>query len=260
MEAASNTSLAGRVAVVTGATSGIGRAIALAFADAGASVGAVGRDRARLDEVTAAIADRGVPALDVAADLTDPAAPGRVVELVTDRLGPIDTLVHAAAIFEKATVADDDGALLERHWRANTLAPFLLTRAALPRMRDGGSIVFLTSTVSRIAFADTAGYAMSKAAIDALTRVLAVECGPRRIRVNAISPGWIATPMNEGMRQADPTLEQNAIAATPLGRLGIAEDVAPAAVFLASDAGRFITGTVLCVEGGYPSYAQGTDA
>ncbi len=251
--------LAGRFALVTGATSGIGRAIATAFAEAGADVAVVGRDQARLDDVVACVRAQGAKAVGIAADLTAPDAPSTVVSEAVDAVGPIDVLVHAAAVFEKATVAGDDGSLADLHWRTNALAPFLLTRAALPAMRDGGSIVFLTSTVSRIGFAETAGYAMSKAAIDALTRVLAVECGPRRIRVNAISPGWIATPMNEAMRFADPTLEPNAAAATPLGRLGLAEDVAPAAVFLASDASRFVTGTILWVEGGYPSFAQSSE-
>ena len=247
-----NFQLTGKVAIITGASSGIGAATALAFAKAGAAVVAVGRDAARLGVVGKEIAATGASMEAVSVDLTSEAGARVVIESALARFGRIDAVVHSAGIFVPAAFVDTTAEELFRQWDVNVRAPFTLTQAALPHLRPGSSVIFVTSTVARVGFANTAAYSASKAAVDAMMRVLAIELSPRGICVNGVAPGWTATPMNVSLRE-DPNVVAAAIAATPAGRLAIPEDIAPSILFLASEASRFVQGVVLDVGGGYPS-------
>jgi NAD(P)-dependent dehydrogenase (short-subunit alcohol dehydrogenase family) len=247
--------LSGKTALCTGATSGIGRATAIALAAAGASVVAVGRDATRLGETIGEIESAGGTAVPARFDLLDPTAPQQITEVALDRFGRIDILASCAGIYESAAVGQQDVdtlAVIDRQWELNARAPFRMVEAVLPHLTEGSSITFISSTMARFGIGYGAGYSMSKAALEAFMRVLAVELGPRGVRVNAISPGWVITPMNEKARE-DPAIERFAIAATPVGRLASPEDLATIVVFLASDAAAYIHGTVVCAEGGYPA-------
>jgi NAD(P)-dependent dehydrogenase (short-subunit alcohol dehydrogenase family) len=244
--------LEGRVAVVTGASSGIGAAIAVALAAAGAKVIAVGREAQRLQATVGKIIGLGHEAHGVVAELTDFAGARAVVDTTIERYGRMDVLVHSAGIFIPATFVDATCEELDRHWKVNVRAPFELTQVALAHLGPGSSVIFITSTVARVGFANTATYSASKAAVDGMMRVMAIELAPRGICVNGIAPGWTATPMNETLRE-DGDVVAAAIAATPAGRLAVPEDIAPSVVFLASTASRFVQGIVLDVGGGYPS-------
>jgi NAD(P)-dependent dehydrogenase (short-subunit alcohol dehydrogenase family) len=250
-----NIDLAGRTAIVTGATSGMGQAAAIALAAAGANIVAVGRDEARLNDTLTTITARGGTATTIRSDLTDDRGPASVVDHALESFGSVHILVSCAGIYDSAAVGQDGVdtlAVLDRQWEVNTRAPFRLAEAVVPHLSAGASMVFFSSTMARFGIGYGAAYSMSKAAVEAMVRVMAVELGPRQIRVNAISPGWVITPMNEAAR-ADPAIENFAIAATPIGRLGSVEEVASAVVFLASDAAAYVHGTVLQVEGGYPA-------
>ncbi|MCY4337531.1 MAG: SDR family NAD(P)-dependent oxidoreductase [Gammaproteobacteria bacterium] len=244
--------LTGRVAVVTGASSGIGAAIATALATAGAGVVVAGRNQRRLQQVVDEIKSTGGKAEAVVAELTRPQGVKHVIDAAIAAFGGIDVLVLCAGIFIPATCKETTLEDFDRQLDVNLRAPFLLSKAALPHLKPGSSIIFVTSTTARVGFANTSAYAASKGALDALMRVMAVELAPHDICVNAVSPGWTATPMNAHLRE-DATVVEAAIASTPAGRLAIPEDIAPSVVFLASEAARFVQGLILTVEGGYPS-------
>ncbi len=250
-----NIDLSGRNAIVTGATSGMGAGSAVALARAGASIVAVGRDEQRLAETIAAVEGAGGRAVPVQADLVDEGAPERIVETALSEFGSLEILVSCAGIYDSAAVGQDGVDtldVLDRQWATNARAPYRLAEAALPHMSEGAAMVFFSSTMARFGIGYGAAYSMSKAAVEAMVRVLGVELGPRGIRVNAISPGWIETPMSAEAR-ADPAITNFAIAATPMGRLGTVEDVASVVVYLASDAASFVHGTTIYAEGGYPA-------
>jgi NAD(P)-dependent dehydrogenase (short-subunit alcohol dehydrogenase family) len=244
--------LAGRTVVVTGASSGIGEAIAGAMAGPGAKVALVGRDRDRLSAVARTVEARDGRAYICAVDLTASGAPGAVLEDVLGAFGgAIDVIVSAAGICDRARLIDSDPERFEAQWRINVGAPFELARVAAPHIPPGGSVIFVSSMAATVGFPGLAMYGATKGAIESVTRCLAIELAPRGIRVNAISPGFIETPMNAAVRALSDA-EKRAITATPLGRLGAPTDVAEAAMFLASDRASFICGAVLPVSGGYP--------
>ena len=135
-------------------------------------------------------------------------------------------------------------------WRVNVRAPYALTQAALPHLAPESSVIFVSSIAGQVAFTNSAAYCATKGAIEQLTKALAVELAPAQIRVNAIAPGNIRTPMNEELLR-DPEYEQMYLDGTPYGRVGVVEDVAPLAVFLASDAARYIHGESILVDGGW---------
>ena len=242
--------LTGAVALVTGAGRGIGRQIALALAAAGADVAIndfAGEEHCR--RLAAEIEVLGRRALVVMGDVGDEEAVNAMVERVESELGPLGILVNNAGITRDNVVmmmsAADFDAVVRTHLRGT----FLLSKAAARRMfrRRQGSIINVSSVVGRRGNAGQANYAAAKAGVIGLTKSLAKELGGRGVRVNAIAPGYIDTPMT----QALPEQARNAIVeATPLRSIGQPADVAHAALFLASPLAKFITGAVLPVDGG----------
>jgi NAD(P)-dependent dehydrogenase (short-subunit alcohol dehydrogenase family) len=242
----------GKVAIVTGASSGIGRAAALALATKGASVLAVARDQAALREVVEMMPDG---AGEVAPhDITERSAADLVVEAAIDRFGQLDVLVNAAGIIAMGPVDQTDDALWARVMELNVNAPFRLMRAAIPQLKPRrGAIVNVSSVNGRRVFPGLAAYNVSKAAIDHLTRCAAIELAASGVRVNAVNPGVTVTNLH---RRGGMGEEQYAAFLTrskethPLGRPGQAEEVADLIVFLASERASFITGETIAVDGG----------
>lgn len=244
----SSRKLDGRVALVTGSTSGIGRAIARELADAGASVVVSGRDAERGREVVASIRDRGGRAVFVAADLDGTQqASVLLAEGAAAAFGAaVDILVNNAGIYPPTATTTTDGETFDRVVAVNVKAPYFLTAAVAPAMaeRRGGVIINLGSWIARLGVPVGALYSATKGAIETLTRAWAAEFGPLGIRVNAISPG--VTRIDD----AEAHVAESMMASTPAGRSGTATEVARAVVFLASDDAAFIHGTTLDVDGG----------
>lgn len=242
--------LAGRQALVTGGSRGVGRATALMLARAGADVVVTCRTRIRDAEHTAdAIRTAGRRALVATGDLSDPAVTQRIFREVESGFSHLDILVANAGTWPVAAVALAE--LGDARWRAtlaaNLDAVFQTIRAGLALMRPGGSIVLVSSTAGQRGEANHADYAAAKGAIIALTKSLAVECAPA-ITVNCVAPGWVDTEM-AATAYADGGRER--IAATiPLGRIATAEDVAGPILFLCSPLARHLTGEILNVNGG----------
>ncbi len=241
-------SLEGRTALVTGASRGIGAAIALALDRAGARVALVARNVAALD----AVAERlGNDPVVLAADLADPDVPARLVAEASDRLGRIDVLVNNAAAAAREPTEKLDAALVDRLYAVNVRAPLLLIAALIPSMveRGSGVIISLSSVSAVVGTPRRAAYAATKGAIDAATRSLAIELGPHGIRVNTVAPGVVDTEM-WARNKAIPGVVEQIEALTPLRRWSTPDDIADVVVFLASDAARFVTGETMCVDGG----------
>lgn len=241
--------LADKVAIVTGAGSGIGRAITLAFAREGARVLAVDRDPSGLATTIAAAAK---PVTPVQGDVTDPQLPGTLRAALRD-LGQLDILVNNAGIGGGGDVehtSDDD---LRRYLEVNVVGLFRLSRFAVEEMkpRRRGAILNLASVYSVMGASHSAGYSTSKGAVAAFTRQLATDYGPHGIRVNALGPGLIETPLTAERIRTQAWRRRVAIDQIPLQRVGQPEDVAAAAVFLCSDEAGFITGELLKVDGGW---------
>jgi NAD(P)-dependent dehydrogenase (short-subunit alcohol dehydrogenase family) len=234
------------VAIVTGASSGIGFAIAEAMSEAGARVVLVGRDEERLERCAESCGESLVVAVDLAAD----EAPARIVDETLSAFGAIDSLVHAAGIFWPKSLAEAPLDDFDMQWRVNVRAPYALTKAALPHLGRDSSVIFVSSIAGQVAFPNSSAYCATKGAVEQLTKALAVELAPEGIRVNSIAPGNIRTPMNEELLK-DPDYEQMYLDGTPYGRVGVVEDIAPLAVFLASDAARYIHGESILVDGGW---------
>jgi NAD(P)-dependent dehydrogenase (short-subunit alcohol dehydrogenase family) len=239
-----------RTAIVTGASSGIGVATAGALAEAGANLMLVGRSDERLRQTVEAVRATGRGCDHVRADLTDDDAFDRIVTGTLERFGSIDCLVHNAGIFEFRPFIDTPVEVLDEQYRTNVRAPYALTRAAVPHMAPGSTIIFVTSNATNGNFENMAAYAASKGGEESLSRALALELAPRGIRVNAVAPGITRTPMTSRIDD-DPELEDALVRLTPLGRLGQPEDIAAAVVFLSSPASSYALGAVLTVDGGW---------
>lgn len=243
------TDLTGRTALVTGATSGIGRAVALALAARGAHVVVSGRDASRGDAAVAAVRDAGGQADFVAADLVDASSARALADRATELGGGhVDVLVNCAGIFPFGPTADTTPEDVERVLAVNVTAPYFLVAALAPAMaaRGHGAVVNVTTMVAEFGAAGMGLYGASKAALVLLTKSWAAEFGPAGVRVNAVSPGPTRTEGTAAMGEA---LDQLA-AAGPAGRPGLPEEVAEAIVFLVSDAASFVHGAVLPVDGG----------
>ena len=236
--------LAGRVAIVTGASRGIGQAIARGLAGAGAQVTGVGRSSGAQD----AAGEFSYSACDV----TDAGAFSRLVEAVAGQQGRIDILVNAAGITLPAQAADDPSSAFRQTIACNLTAVFECCRAVLPHMARGGygSIINVTSIGAAQGFPGNPGYVASKGGLAALTRALALDHGAQGIRVNSLVPGYVRTAMTQASH-ADPERRQARAARTMLGRWGEPDELAGAAIFLASPASSYVTGTELFVDGGW---------
>lgn len=250
------TRLAGKTALVTGATSNIGRAIAAAFAAEGAHVVVSGRNEERGGAVVEGIRSNGGRADFVRADLDGSAAVSRELAEEAERVlgGRVDVLDNnAAAVFAESTT-DTDEATLDRVWAVNVKAPFLLTAFLAPRMagRGGGAIVNISSWLARLGADAATAYNATKGALETLTRDWAAEFGPSGVRVNAISPGVIRD-LESG--EGSPEGAEAAMRGTPAGRSGPPEAIAHAAVHLASEEAAFVHGAVLDVDGGRTNIA-----
>jgi NAD(P)-dependent dehydrogenase (short-subunit alcohol dehydrogenase family) len=244
--------LEGQVALVTGGNSGIGRAIALRAASEGARLAITGRDRAKGARVLAELRSLGTDAEFWAADLADEAQAAALVDAVAGRFNRLDVVVNnagAGARRSAVAVADGPGDRLAKVMGANFGAAYHVAAHALPHLTRGGAIVNVSSTA---ALHGTWGnYGIAKAAVEALTRSLAVQGAPRGIRANGVSPGWIATEATSGQADVDR-------AASLLGRMGTPDEIARVVIFLASAEASFVTGQTLIADGGltitdYPS-------
>jgi NAD(P)-dependent dehydrogenase (short-subunit alcohol dehydrogenase family) len=240
-----------KVALVTGASSGMGAEIAVTLTQAGYAVASVGRDAERLNATVEAATGDGGQCVGIRAELTDPGAAEVVVDSVIERFGRLDALVNAAGIAEPSPF-ETSLETFDREWAVNVRAPYELTAKALPHLRrTRGSILFISSVVGKVGAAGGyAGYCTSKGAIENLVRALAVEEAPHWVRVNALAPGEIRTGMTVDNLKS-PDYEAAILAVTPLQRIGEVSDIAPAAAFLLSDAAQYITGVSLSIDGGW---------
>ena len=244
--------LRGKSALVTGAGSGIGRAIALRFAAEGATVALAGRTRETLEASARAI---GAAALPVTLDVTDPESVAAGVLAVSQRLGPVDILVNNAGIGTTKSVVDVEPEEWERVFAVNVRGVYLCTRAVLPGMleRGSGTIVNIASALGLVGVPGRAAYAASKGAVIALTKQVAVEYAAQGIRCNCICPGTVNTEWVDRLLAAadNPDAARRALEDRhPQRRLGTPEQVAAAALYLASDAAAFVTGSALVMDGG----------
>lgn len=245
--------LENRVALITGGGSGIGRAIAEAMAHEGAQVVVTGRRKSKLAETVRSIEARRGKAGAIPADITRDEDAGRIANLVTERAGRLDLLVHAAGAFPLTAVRTTTRHSWDECFDLNVRAVFFLTQRLLPLLEKScnAAVINISSTAALTPLPNRIAYCVSKAALNTLTRCLALELAPQKIRVAAISPGIIETEMTRP--NDDSKLEEwrrFAAGLHPLGRLGTPEEIAKMAVYLASDDAEWITGANFTVDGG----------
>lgn len=245
-------------AVITGGSDGIGLGIARAFAANGANVCLIGRTQKKLAEAQASLAHYGVAVTTIAHDLGVPSSMQSLVRHITERLGTVDILVNNAGIGKFVAFEATDETLLDRHIDLNIKTPYLLTQALLPFIAaQKGNVLNISSYFAQrmLPGRTTTAYSLTKGALNSLTQSLAFEVGKQGVRVNAIAPGSVTTSQLTGnlalLSDADQQQFVDMIPALyPLGVLGHVDDVGAAAVFLASDKAKWITGTVMAVDGG----------
>jgi NAD(P)-dependent dehydrogenase (short-subunit alcohol dehydrogenase family) len=245
--------LKGRIGIVTGAGTGIGRACAIALAREGARVALVGRRRDRVEEVAREIGDCAValPAdVSITSDITS------LLDQTVRRFGGLNFLLNNAGVLHVGNAEQITEAQWDDTFNVNVRAVWLLSRAALPHLRraGGGSIINVASTLGLVGAPNRAAYAPSKGAVVLLTKSMAIDHGHENIRVNAICPSFVETDLTAAVigRAPDPAaVRRERTAAHPLGRLGQPEDIAGLAVYLASDESSWVTGAILPVDGGY---------
>jgi NAD(P)-dependent dehydrogenase (short-subunit alcohol dehydrogenase family) len=250
--------LSGKTAFVTGASRGIGEAIARRFAADGARVALAARDAAACGTIAAEIERQGGEALALRCDVTDAASVAGAVAATVEKWGRIDVLVNAAGLGGPTPLDDAD----DVHWDAiiatNLTAVFRVTREAAPHLPDGGRVLNLSSVVGRFGVAGLSAYSASKHGVIGLTRTFALELAPRQITVNALAPGWVETDMaRDGFRRigeanggGEEEGRRMAAKMAPLKRVLDPEEVAGLAAYLASDEARSITGQAITIDGG----------
>jgi NAD(P)-dependent dehydrogenase (short-subunit alcohol dehydrogenase family) len=245
--------LDGRRVWVTGASRGLGRAIALGFATSGAQVALTARSAEAVDDVALEVEKLGATTLRLPASVADPAAVVAAAAAIADTWGGLDVLVNCAGVsptFKRAELVEDE------EWRlvldVNVTGSFLCAREAGRIMLDGehGAIVNVSSIHGQVGMERIVAYSASKGAVDALTRTLALEWAPRGVRVNTLSPGYFETEMTQPLRGHE-RWRSHLLSRIPLGRFGVPEELVSAALFLASDASGFMTGANVVVDGGW---------
>jgi gluconate 5-dehydrogenase len=246
-------SLEGKVAIVTGSSRGIGGSIAEGFAAAGAAIAVNGRDAEAARSAANAIAATGAKSLAVAADVSDATDVERLIQTTVTTFGRLDILVNNAGISPYYKPAET---MTETEWddimRVNLKGVFLCSQAASRVMipQKSGCIINMSSIGSKVALPHLVAYCSAKGAINQLTRVLAAEWASYKIRVNAIAPGYIHTDLTKGLRE-NPKRVEPILRRIPLGHLGMPANIVGAAIYLASDAASYVTGTILDVDGGW---------
>jgi NAD(P)-dependent dehydrogenase (short-subunit alcohol dehydrogenase family) len=240
-----------QVAIVTGASSGIGMACAVKLAQGGMAVLGTGRDAAKLEDLAKAIGDPD-RVTTLAIDLTAEDAPRRIADLAVARWGPIDFLVNNAGVGRPKPLHETDDAMLDYFLGLMLRAPFRLAREVLPHMKSGSAIINITSTYAVVGGLRGGAYSAAKGGMTALTTHIAAQYGPLGIRCNAVAPGVIRTPMTEGRLQDEKFRRMNQ-EMTPHTRLGDVDDIASTVAFLCSPGGSFINGQTIVVDGGWSS-------
>lgn len=243
--------LSGRIALVTGATSGLGHAMARGLGAAGATIVVNGRDPARVDAAVEAFRAEGIEALGAVFDVTDEAGIAQGVARIEAEVGPIGILINNAGIQRRKALLEVDLATWDEVLRTNLTGVFLVAKAVARGMaeRRQGKIVNIASLASEAARRTIGPYTAAKGAVRQLTKAMCVEWAPHNIQVNAIGPGYFATPLNTVL-QEDPAFNAWVEARTPAGRWGDPKELVGAAVFLSSAASDFVNGHVLYVDGG----------
>jgi len=253
------TRLAGKCAVITGGGTGIGQAIALAFAREGAQVAVAGRRKNKLDETLRLLQQAGCSALALECDVTKAADTERVVKSAEDVFGKVNVLVNNAGALSVSTIesiAEEDW---DRVMAINAKGPFLMSRASLPAMRrsGGGSIINVGSVLGIVAIRDRAAYCASKGGVTMLTKAMALDHAHDNIRVNCVCPSIVESDMTRNLfaeTEVGREARESRLASIPLGRFGKPTDIAGLAVFLASEESSWMTGTVIPVDGGVTAY------
>ena len=253
--------LTGKVALVTGASYGIGFAIAKAYAKAGATIVFNDIKQELVDRGLASYAEEGIKAHGYVCDVTDEDAVNAFVKQVEEEVGTVDILVNNAGIIKRIPMCDMTAAEFRQVVDVDLNAPFIVSKAVIPSMikKGHGKIINICSMMSELGRETVSAYAAAKGGLKMLTRNIASEYGEFNIQCNGIGPGYIATPQTAPLRerQADGSrhpFDQFIIGKTPAGRWGEAEDLAGPAVFLASDASNFVNGHILYVDGGILAY------
>jgi len=243
-------SLAGKVAIVTGAARGIGLTLAAGLAGAGALVVVTGRDAAALAEAEIAVASTGGQVSSALLDVMDALAVEACIAEIAAQHGQVDILINNAGVEQVCPSSDVTEALWDRIIATNLKGAFFCAQAALRHMPAGSAILNICSLASEIGIPGAAAYGASKSGLAGLTRTLATEWAPRGIRVNGIGPGYFRTALT-GVFYDDDAWQQSMLAKIPMRRFGQLEDLVGAAIFLCSDAAAYVTGQILYIDGGY---------
>jgi len=243
--------LAPRTALVTGGSRGIGRAVSEALSAAGARVAVNYRsDEASANGLVRELRAAGGEAMALAGDVSDPSESRQLVRDVVAAWGRLDVLVNNAGLWEGDRAGSGDLEVWDRAMAINLRGAYLVTDAAVPHLVDaGGALVFVSSTAGQRGEANHSAYAASKGALISYTKSLAMELGPRGVRVNCVAPGWVETEMTRDTL-SDPQRRREIEASIPVGRVGSARDIAGAVLFLVSDLARHVQGEILNVNGG----------
>ncbi|SDE75351.1 3-oxoacyl-[acyl-carrier protein] reductase [Mucilaginibacter pineti] len=244
--------LENKVAVITGASKGIGAAIAKSLAAEGAAVAVnYASDKKGADKVVTEITEAGGKAIAVQGDVSSRADVDRLFAETKEAFGGVNILVNNAGVYKFSPIEDVTEDEFHRQFNTNVLGLLLVTQAAVSSFGDnGGSVINIGSTVTRITPPQSSIYTATKGAVDAITQVLSKELGPKKIRVNAINPGMVETEGTHTAGFIGSEFQENMEKTTPLGRIGQPDDISPIAVFLASDDSRWLTGETIIASGG----------